>query len=76
MAKSKVIFHEDNMPCQKGAIAMGFMRDLKYKLLKHPPYSLNLATSDFYLFLLLAGKYFTFNHEAFAAMDQYFAQLP
>jgi len=40
------------------------LRDLHYELLKHPPYSPDLAPSDFYLFpklkIFLAGQRFFF----------------
>jgi len=34
----------------KSVLAMGKLRDLHYELLEHPPYSPDLAPSDFYLF--------------------------
>jgi histone-lysine N-methyltransferase SETMAR len=47
-------------------------------LLEHPPYSPDLAPSDFYLFpklkLFLAGQRFSSNQEAIAAVE-YFADL-
>jgi histone-lysine N-methyltransferase SETMAR len=61
---------------------MGKLRDLHYELLEHPPYSPNLAPSDFYLFpkfkLFLAGQRFSSNQEnqeAIAAVEGYFADL-
>jgi len=49
-------------------------------LLEHPPYSPDLAPSDFCLFpklkLFLAGQRFSFlNQEAIAAVEGYFADL-
>jgi histone-lysine N-methyltransferase SETMAR len=56
---------------------MGKLRDLHYELLEHPPYSPDLAPSDFYLFpklkLFLAGQRFSSNQEAIAAVEGYFA---
>jgi histone-lysine N-methyltransferase SETMAR len=53
------------------------LRNLHYELLEHPPYSIDLAPSDFYLFtklkLLLAGQRFSSNQEAIAAVEGYFA---
>jgi len=47
--------------------------------LEHPPYSPDLAPSDFYLFpklkLFLAGQRFSSNQEAIAAVEGYFADL-
>ena len=55
------------------------LRDLHYELLEHPPYSPDLAPSDFYLFpklkLFLAGQRFSSNQEAIAAVEGYFADL-
>jgi len=58
---------------------MGKFRDLHYELLEHPPYSPDLAPSDFYLFpklkLFLAGQRFSSNQKATAAAEGYFADL-
>ena len=52
---------------------MGKLRDLHYELLEHPPYSPDLAPSDFYLFpklkLFLAGQRFSSNQEPIAAVE-------
>jgi histone-lysine N-methyltransferase SETMAR len=54
---------------------MGKLRDLHYELLEHPPYSPDLASSDFCLFselkLFLAGQRFSLNQ----AVVGYFADL-
>jgi histone-lysine N-methyltransferase SETMAR len=58
---------------------MGILRDLHYELLEHPPYSPDLAPSDFYLFpklkLFLAGQRFSSNQNAIAAVGGYFGDL-
>jgi histone-lysine N-methyltransferase SETMAR len=58
---------------------MGKLRDLHYELLEHPPFSPDLASSDFCLFpklkLFLAGQRFSSNQEAIATVDGYFADL-
>ena len=53
------------------------LRDLHYELLKHPPYSPDLAPSDINLFpkLLLAGQHFSSNQKAIVAVEGYFAVL-
>jgi len=57
----------------------GKLRDLHYELLEHPPYSPDLAPSDFYPFpkfkLFHAGQRFSSNQEAIAAVEGYFADL-
>jgi hypothetical protein len=56
---------------------MGKIRDLHYELLEHPPYSPDLAPSDFHLFqklkIFVAGLSFSSNQEAIAAVEGYFA---
>jgi len=51
------------------------LRDLHYELLEHPPYSPDLAPSDFSLFqkfiLFLAGQSFSSNQEAITAVEVY-----
>jgi histone-lysine N-methyltransferase SETMAR len=58
---------------------MGKLRDLHYELLEHPPCSPDLAPSDFCLFpklkLFLPGQRFSWNQEAIAAVEGYFADL-
>jgi histone-lysine N-methyltransferase SETMAR len=60
-------------------LKLGKLRDLNYELLEHPPYSQNLAPSDFCLFpklkLFLAGQCFSSNQEAITAVERYFADL-
>jgi histone-lysine N-methyltransferase SETMAR len=55
------------------------IRNLHYELLEYPPYSPDLAPSDFYLFpklkLFLAGRHFSSNQKAIAAVEGYFADL-
>jgi histone-lysine N-methyltransferase SETMAR len=50
LQKKKIIFHQDNAPTHKSVLVMGKLRELHYELLEHPPYSPDLAHSDFYLF--------------------------
>jgi histone-lysine N-methyltransferase SETMAR len=58
---------------------MGKLRDLHYELLEHPPYSPDLAPSDFSLFpklkLFLDGQRFSSNQVGIAAVERYFADL-
>jgi len=79
LQKKKIIFHQDNAPAHNSVLAMGKLRDLHYELLEHPPYSPDLAPSDFCLFpklkLFPAGQRFSSNQEAIAAVEGYFADL-
>jgi len=77
--RKKIVFHQDNAPAHKSVLAMGKLRDLHYELLEHPPYSPDLAPSDFCLFpklkLFLAGQRFSSNQEAIAVVEGYFADV-
>ena len=79
LQNKKIIFHQNNAPAHKSVLAMGKLRDLHYELLEHPPYSPDLAPSDFYIFpklkLFLADQRFSSNQEAIAAVEGYFADL-
>ncbi|KAM8718816.1 hypothetical protein ACLKA7_001514 [Drosophila subpalustris] len=50
MAKKKVLFHQDNAPCHKSMKTMAKLNELGLELLPHPPYSPDLAPSDYWLF--------------------------
>lgn len=80
LAKKKVLFHQDNAPCHKSMKTMAKMHELGYELLPHPPYSPDLAPSDFFLFSdlkrMLAGKKFKTNEEVIAETEAYFEDKP
>jgi hypothetical protein len=67
LQKKKFVFHQDNAPAHKSVLAMGKLRDLYNELLEHPPYSPDLAPSDFCLFpnlkLFLSGQRFSSNQK-------------
>ena len=60
--KKKVLFHQDNTPCHKSIVRMAKLYELHFELLLHPPYSPDLAPSDYRLFAdlkrMLQGKRF------------------
>ena len=45
-----VLFHQDNAPAHKSVVAMAAVRDCGFELVDHPPYSPDLAPSDYFLF--------------------------
>jgi [histone H3]-lysine36 N-dimethyltransferase SETMAR len=45
-----VLFHQDNAPSHKSGVAMAAIHDAGFEILEHPPYSPDLAPSDFFLF--------------------------
>lgn len=59
---------------------MGKLWDLDYDFLDHPPYSPDLAPSDFHLFPYLekfvSGIRFASNEEVERVVNEYFCSLP
>ena len=45
-----VLFHQDNAPAHTLSVELTAIRNAGFELLHHPPYSPDLAPSDFYLF--------------------------
>jgi [histone H3]-lysine36 N-dimethyltransferase SETMAR len=80
LEKKKIIFHQDNAPVHKCSKALVKLKELHYRLLEHPPYSPDLAPSDFHLFpnlkKFLRGKRFSNNDEVIATVNEYFEGLP
>ncbi len=76
MKKRKILFHQDNAPCHRSAKTMAKLNELGFNLLPHPPYSPNLAPSDYCLFADLKkmphGKRFGSNVEVTAATEANF----
>ena len=63
-----ILFHHDNAPAHSSRIARHVLKDFRWELLPHPPYSPDLAPSDFFLFINLKehlkGVYFNDTNEA------------
>lgn len=53
LAEKKVLFHLDNTPVHTSVIATAKINELKFVLLPHRPYSPDLASSGYFLFLNL-----------------------
>lgn len=70
-----VLFHQDNAPAHKAAVAMAAIQETGFELLEHPPYSPDLAPSDFYLFPRLKehlrGKKFDDDSEVMTAVEAF-----
>lgn len=79
LAKKKILFHDDNAPSHTSIIAQAKKHELGFELLPHPPYSPDLAPSDYYLFpnlkRWLCGKRFLSNEEVEWETDAYFGLL-
>lgn len=80
LKKKKVLFHHDNAPAHSSRVVMAKIKQLRYELLPHPPYSPDLAPCDFFLFpnlkKWLGGKRFRSNDEVIAATEAYFNDFP
>ena len=50
MKKKKGLFYQDSALCHKLITTMAKLPELHFELLPHPPYSLDLAPSDYWLF--------------------------
>ena len=76
MKKKKVLFHQDNAPCHKMITMMAKLHELHFELLSHPPYSPDLAPSNYRLFAdlkrMLQGKRFGSNEEVISETETYF----
>ena len=70
-----VLFHQDNAPVHKSVIAMAAIHNCGFKLIEHPPYSLDLAPSDFHLFpklkTAISGTHFQSNDDVIHAADDF-----
>ncbi len=45
-----ILFHHDNAPAHSSRVAREVLREFRWETLPHPPYSPDLAPSDFFLF--------------------------
>ena len=66
----------DNAPVHKSRVAQAAIRECKFEQLNHPPYSPDLAPSDYYLFRNLKshlrGTKFRDDDELKAAIEDWF----
>jgi histone-lysine N-methyltransferase SETMAR len=79
LAKKKVLFHDDNAPSHTSNIGKAKKHELGFESFDQPPYSPDLAPSDYYLFpnlkRWLCGKRFESNEEVEWETDAYFGRL-
>ena len=72
-----VVFHQDNARPHTSLVTRQKLLQLGWDILPHPPYSPDLAPSDYYLFRslqnFLDGKTFISNEEVKNHLDQFFA---
>ena len=74
--KKKTLFHDDNAPSHTSNIAQAKKHKLGFESLPHPPYSPDLAPSDYYLFRnlkrWLCGRHFESNEQVEWETEGYF----
>jgi len=74
-AQMSVSFLQDNSRPHMAARTMDTIQKLKWNVLPHPPYSLDLAPSDYHLFgplkKHLGGKRFRNNEEVIQAVQEW-----
>ena len=79
MAKKKFLFYQDNARVHTCVVSMAKFHELGYELVPHPPYSPDLAPSDYFLFpnlkKWLGGKRFCSNDEIIDQTNAYFMDL-
>ena len=73
---SKVLLHQDNVPDHKSLVAISAVHDCGFELIDHPPYSPDLAPSDYFLFpnlkKHLARKWYESDHDVISAVEDFF----
>lgn len=74
-----VLLHQDNAPAHTSAVAMTAIHECGFELLQHPPYSPDLAPSDFHLFRSLKdslrGRQFDSDENVIKAINDWCDQL-
>jgi histone-lysine N-methyltransferase SETMAR len=73
-----ILLLQDNAPVHTAQVAKRAVRDMGFEELNHPPYSPDLAPSDFYLFKdlkkVLRGRRFSGEEDMKSAVDEHFAE--
>ena len=79
LKKKKILFHGDNAPSHTSNIAQANKHKLGFESLPYPPYSPDLAPSDYYLFQNLkrwvCGRRFESNEEVEWETEGYFRSV-
>lgn len=79
LTKKKVMFHHNNIRVHRCVITMAKVHQLNYELLPHPPYSPDLAPSNYFLFpnlkKWLGSRRFGSNEEVIVETNAYFEGL-
>lgn len=77
VTRKGVIFHQDNAKPHTSKVTKQFLSELGWELMMHPPYSPDLAPSDYYLFshlqLFLRGGIFNSADEVISEVKSFYA---
>lgn len=70
------LFHKDNALAHNATVALATVQEAGFELVEHPPYSPDLAPSDFFLFSrlkehLLRKKFF-YDSDVIIAVEDFF----
>jgi len=80
LRRKTVLFHQDNARPHVSSITGWTLHELEWDLMTHPPYSPDLAPSDYYLFshlqLHLRGEIFKDSEEAKKEVDAFLESRP
>ena len=74
-----VLFHQDNAPPHKAAVSIATIHQCGFEIVPHPPYSPDLAPSDYHLFPNLkkhiGGTRFADDDDVMRVVEGYFGSL-
>lgn len=80
LAQKNVLFLHDNAPAHTAALTTEFLSRSRWEVMTHPPYSPDLAPSDYYLFpnlkKMLAGNRYDSKSALTSAVNQYLRHRP
>ena len=70
-----LLFHQENVPAHKSAVALAAIHDCGFQLVEHPSYSPDLVLSDYYLFpklkSYLCGNHLATDDDVIIAVNEY-----
>lgn len=80
LSQGVILFHDNARPHSTPAKTVEALQDLRFEVLEHPPYSPDLAPSDFYLFgplkEALRGRQFFTDEEVKDAVHEWLSSMP
>jgi histone-lysine N-methyltransferase SETMAR len=75
-----VLLQQDNAPAHTSRVALAAAAECGFEIIPHPPYSPDLAPSDYHLFSnlkrFLRGRRFTSDEELKSCVETWFSGLP